>query len=73
MALQNIKQIENIVNKLRKINIIDKKDILNIKVSSLKELYTENKPNIKDLIAIWDLQEMLQKDNWLEILFNNKT
>ena len=73
MALQNIKQIENIVNKLRKINITDKKDILNIKVSSLKELYTENKPNIKDLIAIWDLQEMLQKDNWLEILFNNKT
>lgn len=73
MAIENLKQIENIVEKLQQINITDKKDILNIKVSSLKELYAEKKLNIKDLVAIWELQEMLQKDNWLEILFKKKT
>ena len=73
MAIQNLKQIENIVEKLQQINITDKKDILNIKVASLKDLYAEKKLNIKDLVAIWELQEMLQKDNWLEILFKKKT
>ena len=73
MAIENLKQIENIVEKLQQINITDKKDILNIKVSSLKELYVEKKLNIKDLVAIWELQEMLQKDNWLETLFKKKT
>ena len=73
MAIENLKQIENIVEKLQQINITDKKDIINLKVSVLKELYTEKKFNIKDLIAIWKLQEILQKDNWLETLFKKET
>ena len=72
MAIKNLKQIEIIGDKLKEINITDKKDILNLKVSSLKPLFTENKLNMKDLIAILELQELLTKDNWLEILFNKK-
>ena len=68
----NFKNIENIVYKLRQIDVIEKKDILNLKVITLKKLYTEKKITFKDLIAIWELQEILMSDDLLKMLFKDK-
>ena len=60
--------------KLKNINVITEKDILNLKVSELKkinELENISNLSLKDIEIIWLMQEAIEKKNLLEFFTNN--
>lgn len=68
MAEYNSKQKNILLKKLKNINIVNEKDILNIKVSDLKQInQNENIANltIKDIEILWLMQEAIEKKNLL--------
>lgn len=72
MATYSINQMKRVIKKLEKINIINEKEILNIKVLDLKKLKEQDKVNLKDIEIIWEIQDMIQDKNWFKILFDTK-
>lgn len=72
MATYSINQMKRVIKKLEKINIINEKEILNIKVSELKKLKEQGKVNMKDIEIIWEIQDMIQDKSWFKILFDTK-
>ncbi len=74
MAKYNTSQKNKVFKKLRKINIVTEKDILNLKVSELKKIkQLEENPNlsINDLEIIWLIQEAIENKNLLEFMLND--
>lgn len=63
MSEYNSKQKKNLLKKLKAINMINEKDILNMKVSELKKI-NQNEDilnlTIKDVEMIWIMQEAIE-------------
>lgn len=72
MAKYTINQKNKVFKKLRSINIITEKDILNLKVSKLKELLDKEKITINELEIIWLIQEAIENKTLLEFLINSE-
>lgn len=75
MAEYSSMQKNKLVQKLKSINITNEKDILNLKVSELKNINKiEEIPNltIKDIEIIWLMQEAIEKKNLLEFFTDTK-
>lgn len=69
MAQFTANQRNKLLKKLKSINIITEKDILNVKVSELKKLKEiENIENftMKDIEILWLMQEAIEKKSLLE-------
>ena len=69
MAGFTANQRNKLLKKLKSINIITEKDILNVKVSDLKKLKEiENIENLtmKDIEILWLIQEAIEKKSLLE-------
>ncbi len=69
MAGFTANQRNKLLKKLKSINIITEKDILNVKVSDLKKLKEiENIENLtmKDIEILWLMQEAIEKKSLLE-------
>lgn len=67
-------QKNKLAQKLKNINVITEKDILNLKVSELKKINElENIQNLslKDIEIIWLMQEAIEKKNLLEFFTDN--
>lgn len=67
-------QKNKLAQKLKNINVITEKDILNLKVSELKkinELENISNLSLKDIEIIWLMQEAIEKKNLLEFFTNN--
>lgn len=67
-------QKNKLAQKLKNINVITEKDILNLKVSELKKINElESIPNLslKDIEIIWLMQEAIEKKNLLEFFTDN--
>ena len=65
----------NLVQKLKSINITNEKDILNLKVSELRNINKIEeipKLTIKDIEIIWLMQEAIEKKNLLEFFTDTK-
>lgn len=75
MAKISSNQKQKLLNKLKAINIITEKDILNIKLTELKKINeTEEIENltIKDIEIIWLIQEAVEKKSLLEFFTNSE-
>lgn len=75
MAEYTSMQKNKLVQKLKSINITNEKDILNLKVSELRNINKiEEIPNltIKDIEIIWLMQEAIEKKNLLEFFTDTK-
>ena len=73
MPEYNAIQKNKLVQKLKAINIITEKDILNIKVSDLKKINEiENIPNltIKDIEILWLMQSAIENKSLLDFFAN---
>ena len=74
MAEYNSKQKNNLLKKLKSINITNEKDILNVKVSDLKKInQNEDIANltIKDIEILWLMQEAIEKKTLLDFFADN--
>jgi hypothetical protein len=72
MENYSINQMKKVIKKLEEINIVEEKEILNLRVIELHKLKEENKINMKDIEIIWKIQDMIQDKSWFKILFNTK-
>jgi len=54
-------QKNKLLKKLKKINIVNEKDILNLKVSELKKIKEIENINMNDIEIIWLIQEAIEK------------
>jgi len=54
-------QKNKLKKKLKKINIVNEKDILNLKVSELKKIKEIENINMNDIEIIWLIQEAIEK------------
>ena len=64
-----------LIEKLEKINITNKKAVLNLKVSDLKKINkAEDIPNItlKDIQIIWLMQEAIETKNLFKFFTNSE-
>lgn len=74
MTEYNSKQKNNLLKKLKSINITNEKDILNVKVSDLKKInQNEDIANltIKDIEILWLMQEAIEKKTLLDFFADN--
>ena len=75
MAEYSSMQKNKLVQKLKSINITNEKDILNLKVSELRNINKIEeipKLTIKDIEIIWLMQEEIEKKNLLEFFTDTK-
>ena len=75
MAEYSSMQKNKLVQKLKSINITNEKDILNLKVSELRNINKIEeipKLTIKDIEIIWLIQEAIEKKNLLEFFTDTK-
>lgn len=73
MAQFTAKQRNKLLRKLKNIDVVTEKDILNIKVADLKRLReAENteKFTMKDIEILWIMQEAIEKKSLLEFFTN---
>lgn len=54
-------QKNKLLKKLKKIKIVNEKDILNLKVSELKKIKEIENINMNDIEIIWLIQEAIEK------------
>ena len=59
-------QKNKLLRKLKNANIVNEKDILNIKVSDLKKIKETNNLTMVDIEIIWLIQEAIDKKNLLD-------
>ena len=59
-------QKNKLLRKLKNANIVNEKDILNIKVSDLKKIKETNRLTMVDIEIIWLMQEAIEKKNLLD-------
>lgn len=75
MAEFTVKQKNKLLKKLKAINIITEKDILNIKLAELKKINEIEKIEnltIKDIEILWLMQEAIEKKSLLEFFTNTE-
>ena len=75
MAQYSFSERNKLIQKLKKINILNEKDILNIKVSQLKKINEDEELSnltIKDIQIIWLMQEAIENKTLLEFFTNTK-
>lgn len=68
MAKCTVNQKKKIINRLKEIDIVTEKDILNLKVSKLKELKEKGKITISDIETIWNIQDVISERDILKII-----
>ena len=64
-----------LAQKLKSINIVNEKDILNIKVSDLKKIEDNEKIanlTLKDIKILWLMQEAIESKNLLDFFTNTE-
>jgi len=66
MAKITVNQKKKLLKKLRNINILTEKDILNMKVMDLKKIKDTEKLTINELEIIWLMQEAIEKKSLLD-------
>jgi len=66
MAKITVNQKKKLLKKLRNINILTEKDILNMKVMDLKKKKDTEKLTINELEIIWLMQEAIEKKSLLD-------
>ncbi len=59
-------QKNKLLRKLKNANIVNEKDILNIKVSDLKKIKEASNLTMVDIEIIWLIQEAIDKKNLLD-------
>lgn len=59
-------QKNKLLRKLKNANIVNEKDILNIKVSDLKKIKEASNLTMVDIEIIWLMQEAIEKKNLLD-------
>lgn len=59
-------QKNKLLRKLRNINILNEKDILNLKVYDLKKIKDNDKLTLNDIEIIWLMQEAIEKKSLLD-------
>ena len=59
-------QKNKLLRKLKNANIVNEKDILNIKVSDLKKIKETSRLTMVDIEIIWLMQEAIEKKNLLD-------
>lgn len=59
-------QKNKLLRKLRNINILNEKDILNLKVYDLKKIKDNDKLTLNDIEIIWLMQDAIEKKSLLE-------
>ncbi len=66
--MSNITAIQKnkLLRKLKNANIVNEKDILNMKVSDLKKIKETNNLTMVDIEIIWLIQEAIDKKNLLD-------
>lgn len=66
--MSNITTIQKnkLLRKLRNINVLNEKDILNLKVSDLKKIKDNEKLTLNDIEIIWLMQEAIEKKSLLD-------
>lgn len=75
MAQFTANQRNKLLKKLRNIDVVTEKDILNIKVADLKrskEVEDAEKFTMKDIEILWLMQEAIEKKSLLEFFTNIK-
>lgn len=66
MAKITVNQKKKLLKKLRNINILTEKDILNMKVIDLRKIKDTEKLTINELEIIWLMQEAIEKKSLLD-------
>lgn len=66
MAKYTTIQKNRLLKKLKEVNVINEKDILNIKVSDLQKINEKSKLTIIDIEIIWLIQEAINKKSLLD-------
>ncbi|MBQ2938237.1 MAG: hypothetical protein IJE05_05115 [Clostridia bacterium] len=59
-------QKNKLLRKLRNINILNEKDILNLKVYDLKKIKDNDKLTLNDIEIIWLMQDAIEKKSLLD-------
>lgn len=59
-------QKNKLLRKLRNINVLNEKDILNLKVADLKKIKDNEKLTLNDIEIIWLMQEAIEKKSLLD-------
>ncbi|MBE5820573.1 MAG: hypothetical protein E7310_07200 [Clostridiales bacterium] len=59
-------QKNKLLRKLRNINVLNEKDILNLKVYELKKIKDNDKLTLNDIEIIWLMQEAIEKKSLLD-------
>lgn len=59
-------QKNKLLRKLRNINILNEKDILNLKVCDLKKIKDNDKLTLNDIEIIWLMQDAIEKKSLLD-------
>lgn len=59
-------QKNKLLRKLRNINVLNEKDILNLKVYDLKKIKANDKLTLSDIEIIWLIQEAIEKKSLLD-------
>lgn len=75
MAKYSSNEKKKLAQKLKNINVINEKDILNIKVSDLKKINeNENIANLtmKDIQILWLMQEAIENRSLLDFFTNTE-
>ncbi len=72
MSRYTTTQKNKLIKKLQKINVINEKDILNIKVAELKKIKETDKLKMSDIEIIWLLQEAIEEKKILNFLAEDK-
>lgn len=75
MAEYSSNEKKRLAQKLKSINVINEKDILNVKVSDLKKINENEKISnltIKDIQILWLMQEAIENKSLLDFFTNTE-
>lgn len=72
MANYTAIQKKKLYRKLKKINIISEKDIINIRVSELRKIKEYENFTINDLEIIWQLQDAINEKKLLDFFTDSE-
>lgn len=75
MSEYSSKEKSKLAQKLKSINIVNEKDILNVKVSELKKIKNNegiSNLTLKDIKILWLMQEAIENKNLLDFFTNTE-
>jgi len=71
----SLKEKNKLAQKLKSINLVNEKDILNVKVSELKKIKNDeglSNLTLKDIKILWLMQEVIENKNLLDFFTNDE-